>query len=146
MTAADFASLLNARRIGRGKWIAKCPVHGDHRPSLSIGEGRKRPILFVCMSQGCSPESILQAMGLTWQDILGPRAVTPEIRHRLADQERIDSLERKSPLFSMLQVLEPRKRNYWATAQRNTEYEICMLRSKLGLQIGRGWRKYEETL
>ena len=40
MTANEFASLLNARRIGPGRWMAKCPGHPDRTPSLSIATGR----------------------------------------------------------------------------------------------------------
>jgi DNA primase len=29
---------LHAKRSGNG-WIAKCPAHDDHKPSLSIDEG-----------------------------------------------------------------------------------------------------------
>lgn len=80
--------LLHAKRVGRGKWQAFCPAHetnGKHRPSLSIGEGRKSPIVFKCMSQGCSQDSILAAMGLTWKDVLGERdVVAPEVRRQWA--------------------------------------------------------------
>ena len=131
MTAADFASLLNARRAGRGRWTAKCPVHGDQRASLSIAEGKRRPILFSCMSQHCSPESILDAMGLTWQDVLGDRAVTPEIRQRLKDQERLKRLETRWLACSMNTVWDSGNRHYWEVAARKTDGEIDALRCKM---------------
>ena len=91
MTAADFASLLRARRIGRGRWVAKCPAHPDKRPSLSIAVGKKTDLVFKCMSHGCTQDEVLAAMGLTWRDVLGEREVDPQVlrRMRLEEQRRI---------------------------------------------------------
>lgn len=95
MTASEFAALLNAKQLRRGHWIARCPAHGDKRPSLSIAEGRKQPVVFKCMSQGCTQQEILKAMGLTWKDIMGEsrRQLTPRLRdeqtlHALRDLKR----------------------------------------------------------
>lgn len=63
------------RRTGAGRWIAKCPAHDDRAPSLSvttiskIGDGR---ILVRCFAE-CSIESVLDAIGLTFKDILPPK-------------------------------------------------------------------------
>ena len=71
MTAEEFARKLGAKRIGRGKWVARCPAHADSHPSMSIGVGKKSPVVFKCMSSGCSNDEIVSAMGLTWKDVLG---------------------------------------------------------------------------
>lgn len=89
MTAPEFAALLHAKQIRRGHWIAKCPSHADRRPSLSIAEGRKQPVVFRCMSQGCTQDEVLKAMGLTWRDLMGERPVTPELRGRLKDEREL---------------------------------------------------------
>jgi len=93
MTALEFAALLGAKRIGKGKYLARCPSHPDHRPSLSIAEGKKHPVVFHCMSAGCSQEEILSAMGLRWKDILGDRPqMSPELRKRLEDEQTLHAL------------------------------------------------------
>ena len=133
MNADEFARLLRAKRIGRGKWIACCPAHethGKHRPSLSIAEGRKA-VVFKCMSAGCSANEILAAMGLGWKDILGERDVTPEMRGRWKDEKRLEDLEHDCSLFLILRFADKKKRRYWAAAERNTMVKIGELRDKL---------------
>ena len=69
MTARELAARLGARRIGKDKWVALCPAHPDRRPSLSIGIGRKVPVVMKCRSAGCDTKAILAAMGLKWADV-----------------------------------------------------------------------------
>ena len=93
MTAYDFAALLGAKQLRRGHWLAHCPSHKDKRPSLSIAEGRKQPIVFKCMSQGCTQDEVLKAIGLTWRDLLGDRPqMSREARGRLADEQTLHVL------------------------------------------------------
>jgi len=100
MTAIEFAALLHAKRIQRDHWIAHCPAHRDRHPSLAIREGRKQPIVFKCMSQGCTQDEVLKAMGLTWKDLMGERpAMTPELRSRLRDER---DLREWKEIFSLL--------------------------------------------
>ena len=68
MTAAALSSLLHGKRIGRGKWVARCPAHPDRHPSLSIAEG-KTGVLLKCMSAGCETSAVLEALGLRWSDL-----------------------------------------------------------------------------
>lgn len=49
-----------------------CPVHGDNDPSLDIADSPSGP-LFYCRSQGCHPDDIIAAKGLTWRDITPSR-------------------------------------------------------------------------
>lgn len=89
MTADDFAGLLHAKRVKRGQWVAKCPAHGDRKPSLSIAVGKKSPVVFKCMSVGCTADEILGAMGLTWRDVLGERKVDSSVMRKFrADESR----------------------------------------------------------
>jgi hypothetical protein len=88
MTASAFASLLDARSIGSGKWMARCPAHKDRSPSLSIGIGRDSRILANCLA-GCSLTAILRAMGLRLCDLFSPVPPSPEQRKKLeAQRER----------------------------------------------------------
>jgi hypothetical protein len=131
MTAEEFACLLHAKRIGKGKWIARCPGHADKKPSLSITTGKQQPIVFCCLSQNCTPDSILNAMGLGWRDIVLGGTISPEIRQRLRDQERIRLLENRWLAFTLLKVIGYEDHAYWAAAGRKTDEEIEALRDKL---------------
>lgn len=46
---------------------ARCPAHEDSNPSLSYGEGTKRPVTLYCHA-GCSTDAVLAALGLRWKD------------------------------------------------------------------------------
>lgn len=55
------------KRSGTG-WMALCPAHDDHNPSLAIKEGDDGRILIVCHA-GCESEAVLTTLGLDWSDI-----------------------------------------------------------------------------
>ena len=59
LSAESLAHALNARRNGSG-WLAKCPAHDDHHPSLRINE-RDGKVLIKCWS-GCSQEDVIAAL------------------------------------------------------------------------------------
>src|SRR5215471_7483754 len=63
----NLVSRLQAKRSGAG-WIANCPAHEDHKPSLSISEGADGRALLKCFA-GCSTESVLAALGLRVRDL-----------------------------------------------------------------------------
>lgn len=85
MTAADFASLLDARQVGPGKWMGKCPAHKDRRDSLSIGVGRDFRVI-VNDFAGCSVTSILKAMNLRLRDLFSSEPPSPEQRRAIERQ------------------------------------------------------------
>jgi putative DNA primase/helicase len=59
MNAASIARLLKARRSGVG-WMAKCPAHDDHNPSLSIREVDGK-VLIHCHA-GCRQRDVIEAL------------------------------------------------------------------------------------
>ena len=135
MTASQIAKLLHGVKSGTN-WMCRCPVnrlhpHGDRHRSLSVREigGWVR---LKCFS-GCSREEILAAMGLRIADLAltAPCKVTPAMRDRWTDEDRLKTLERRHGLFIMLQAVEPDKWRSWAAAERNTAIEIAELRRKL---------------
>lgn len=125
MTASQFASLLRARRIGRGKWQAKCPSHPDRKPSLSIAEG-KRGVLIRCMSNGCDTADILDAMGLEWNDLFFDK-ITPQVRARTSLQDRRENLERRLGLVIWLGALD----SEWAYVEKRIRGELQLLRCRI---------------
>jgi hypothetical protein len=68
VTVRDFLTRLDSvRPRGTGRWVARCPVHQDTSPSLSIGEGVGR-ILIHCFAS-CEPTDIVAALSLTMADL-----------------------------------------------------------------------------
>ena len=71
MTAPPATRLMerfpDARPNGTG-WMAKCPAHEDHNPSLSISQGEDGRVLLHCHA-GCPLEAVLSAAGLTKKDL-----------------------------------------------------------------------------
>jgi 5S rRNA maturation endonuclease (ribonuclease M5) len=59
MTAESLAQALNARRVGSG-WMARCPSHDDHKPSLSIHE-IDGTVLVKCHA-ACSQSDVIAAL------------------------------------------------------------------------------------
>ena len=81
--AERMAELLRARRIGGGRWQARCPAHPDKKPSLTITIG-ERCVLLRCWSAGCSVESIMAALQLPVASLFGDAQTTPAERAEAA--------------------------------------------------------------
>jgi hypothetical protein len=127
MTASALAHLLKARRIGKGKWSARCPGHPDRRASLAITEG-KRGVLIRCMSHGCDTRDILDAMGLSFSDLFFDK-MTPQVFARTQIYDLRESLERELGLAMWLGALE--KPAYWRVVERRIVAELLAVRCKI---------------
>ncbi len=85
------------RETGHGKYIARCPAHDDRSPSLAIkdcGDGR---ILLHCFA-GCDVESVLDALGLSFSDIM------PE---RVGEMHTYKPVRQRFDARQVLRVLRP---------------------------------------
>ncbi len=78
MTAAEIAHHLQGRKSGSG-YVAKCPAHDDHEPSLSLSDGDDGRLLAHCHA-GCEQAAVIAA--------LRELALWPEPDQR-ADRRRI---------------------------------------------------------
>lgn len=67
---------LEGVRKSGGSFTALCPAHEDSTPSLSLAPGKEHPVVFTCHA-GCDRDSILAAIGLTWNDLCTPRDSKP---------------------------------------------------------------------
>lgn len=79
------------RRTGEDSYVAKCSAHADRSPSLAIKLGRNGRTLIHCFA-GCEPLDILEAVGLTLDDLFAEplqhnRPLTSEQEQRRAKQE-----------------------------------------------------------
>jgi len=60
MSAASIAHALGGRKSGSG-WTARCPVHDDHTPSLSISDADDGKVLVRCHA-GCDQERVINRL------------------------------------------------------------------------------------
>lgn len=96
MTTLQIAKLFKARRAGRGKWLARCPIHGrDRTPSLEIKEGKRLGVTIVGCYAGCDKLSVLEAVGLKLQDLFADTIPDREAL-RLAERIRSEGERRRS--------------------------------------------------
>ena len=124
MTAFQVASLFNAKRCGKGKWMARCPSHPDRTPSLSIGEGRKG-VLLRCRSRGCSTREICGAAGITVESLFYDSGkASPELKGRLRDERRMERLAGRLSAVRWLLAVDKAHRNYWLTAEASIVEEM----------------------
>lgn len=88
-------SLLEAvKKGGHEKWLARCPAHDDHNPSLSIGIGDNGQVLLYCFS-GCDFDAIVTALGLEPKDLWPDAGLSPEKLQQARLEARVKALERK---------------------------------------------------
>ena len=75
----------SAKKVGAG-FMGICPAHNDHKPSLSIAVGRTQPIVFNCVSTGCSFREIAAALEQKFGLTIGDReSVRQAAADRIAD-------------------------------------------------------------
>ena len=62
--------LSGVKKSGSG-WVALCPVHDDHHPSLSVSVGDSGKVLTHCFACGAEHEKVLKALGLRGDSLNG---------------------------------------------------------------------------
>jgi putative DNA primase/helicase len=60
MIAEAIAKALGGRKAGAA-WMARCPAHDDHTPSLSIRDAEENKVLVRCHA-GCDQERVIAAL------------------------------------------------------------------------------------
>jgi hypothetical protein len=95
----EITAALHARRTSAG-WIARCPAHGDHTPSLSISQ-RDGRVLVHCHA-GCAQADIIAALrerGL-WPEYRERRLRPASDPDRARDMARADSWRKSAILLA----------------------------------------------
>ena len=95
MTSAEtIAKALGGRKTGNG-WIARCPLHDDQTPSLSISAGRDGKVLVHCHA-GCNQRDVYIA-------VLRNRGLCGKHKRKdpVADEEDADADARKRRAFAL---------------------------------------------
>lgn len=74
MSIDDFlAKLDGVTSDGKGGWMACCPAHDDHNPSMHVNVGADGRILVKCYA-GCTTADIVAALGLKVRDLMPEKA------------------------------------------------------------------------
>lgn len=60
MNSATIAKALGGYRAGAA-WMARCPAHDDHTPSLSVRDGKNGRVLVHCFA-GCDQRDVITAL------------------------------------------------------------------------------------
>lgn len=99
MTADEIvANLDRAKRVGDGRWVARCPAHEDRSPSLSVRALDDGRTLLHCFA-GCSVEDIVGALGLALEDLFPPRLEAqraPRERKPWSDRQLLEMIDRET--------------------------------------------------
>ena len=86
MTFQETVQAFRGKRVGKDRYTALCPHHGDRRPSLSIRRGHSAAMV-KCQSQNCALADICKSAGITVQALWYQQRSDPkEIRE--ADRRR----------------------------------------------------------
>jgi hypothetical protein len=76
--------LQKVKASGKNRWLCSCPAHNDKSPSMHIKLDDDGKILINCKA-GCDTYSILQSIGLDWQDVMPEKA----LGHRQPPQKQV---------------------------------------------------------
>lgn len=87
MTNSPLVTVIEAlERLGRryrhiGDQVdAQCPAHDDQAPSLSARYDRTAGKVLINCHTGCSPDSVVEALNLTWADLFDPKQEVDRVR------------------------------------------------------------------
>ncbi len=112
---ARVLSRVQAKPSGTG-WIARCPAHDDHTPSLSIAQGDDGRVLLNCFA-GCSHQAIAAALGIEVRELFpakgsdrtAPSRPSRPVREFKTSQEAVEAYRTKhGPEAAMWTYHDPR--------------------------------------
>ncbi|MBN8957383.1 MAG: toprim domain-containing protein [Rhizobiales bacterium] len=103
MTAESVARALGGHRAG-ATWMARCPVHEDRSPSLSISAGENGKVLVRCHA-GCDQRDVIAALrerGL-WPKTGRASRLAFNHRRRITEERDADTLKRSAAALAIWQ-------------------------------------------
>jgi hypothetical protein len=131
------AALPDAKRAGKG-WLAKCPAHNDHTPSLSVREGQDGRPLLHCFG-GCKREAIVAAMGWTMRDLMPSNGIgdrQPTTKRAAATKPKVfETLDKAADA-----ALMPIKREHPDVKVRRFSYRPDYIRLRFDWPGGKTFR------
>lgn len=127
MTAETIARALGGHRAG-ATWMARCPVHEDRTPSLSISAGKSGKVLVRCHA-GCDQRDLittLQERGL-WQASGRASGIGLKHRRRIAEKPDADALKRSAAALAIWQASHAAEGTPVATYLRSRRLDVPAL-------------------
>ena len=137
MTAETIARALGGHRAGT-TWMARCPVHEDRSPSLSITTGNDGKVLVRCHA-GCDQRDLIAALlqrGL-WQTNGRVSGIAFNHRRRLAEEPDAEALQRSAAALAIWQASQATQGSPVGTYLRSRGLDLPVppvLRSHAGLK------------
>ena len=124
MTVSQVAQAFQSpRKIGRDKWKALCPIHGDRKPSLHIWGG-DRWVLLKCQSHQCAVVDIVKSVGLRMRDLCyTSRDFSSEALQALQKQQRINRLYEAEMRIRDLKLWLKSLECKWKPVRVKTQFE-----------------------
>lgn len=127
MTAETIARALGGHRAG-ATWMARCPVHEDRSPSLSISAGRGGKVLVRCHA-GCNQRDLIAALqdrGL-WQTNGRGSGVGLKHRQRIAEEPDAEGLRRSAAAMAIWQASHAAEQTPVASYLRSRRLDVPAL-------------------
>jgi putative DNA primase/helicase len=127
MTAETIARALGGHRAG-ATWMARCPVHEDRSPSLSISAGKGGKVLVRCHA-GCDQRDLIAALqerGL-WQTNGRGSSIGLKYRRRIAEKPDADILKRSAAALAIWQASHAAEGTPVATYLRSRALDVPTL-------------------
>jgi putative DNA primase/helicase len=127
MTAETIARALGGHGVG-ATWMARCPVHEDRSPSLSISAGKGGEVLVRCHA-GCDQRDLIAALqerGL-WRTTGPASGVGLKHRQRIAEEPDADTLKRSAAALAIWQASRAAEKTPVATYLRSRGLDLPAL-------------------
>jgi hypothetical protein len=127
MTAETIARALGGHRAG-ATWMARCPVHEDRSPSLSISAGKDGKVLVRCHA-GCDQRDLINALqkrGL-WPTTGRFLGVARKPQRRIAEESDGEALQRSAAAVATWQASRAAEGTLVATYLRSRGLDIPAL-------------------
>jgi putative DNA primase/helicase len=127
MTAETIARALGGHGVG-ATWMARCPVHEDRSPSLSISAGKGGEVLVRCHA-GCDQRDLIAALqerGL-WRTTGRASGVGLKHRQRIAEEPDADTLKRSAAALAIRQASRAAEKTPVATYLRSRGLDLPAL-------------------
>ncbi|WP_282793692.1 phage/plasmid primase, P4 family [Streptomyces sp. CC224B] len=112
-----------------GGYLARCPAHGDNRPSLRIWRGDDNKVRLSCRA-GCPTGDVIKAAGITWPALFhatGPGATVPRERPALVGV---------GPTAALARYVDETSRKLGDFGDRAAGQARAYLAERFGLDVG----------
>jgi hypothetical protein len=125
------------KQTAPGRWIARCPAHEDHSPSLSIRELEDGRVLLHCFA-GCPNGDVLAAMRMRMSDLFDKPLAhhLPPIRGGFSARELLE-LNAHEAMVAALIASDAQSRSLTADEAKRLAQAVARLNTAQDMANGR---------